>query len=599
MKEDILQIRDLQIRKKSQSKPIVDKINLSIKQGEVVALVGESGAGKSITSLSILNLFHEGYGLQIEGEIGLLKKGEELNITDATKQQLNHIRQKQIGIVFQEPQSALNPLVTCGKQVGESILIAENLSSFYLLLCQLSLKLEKIFFNKITLLKDNPLKIIKKKVIDWFEKLDIDSPEQTFSKFPHELSGGQKQRVVIAMALIKEPILLIADEPTTALDKFTQEKLIHDLKILQREKNLSILFVSHDLNAVKEIADRIYIMKDGKLLESGNVDAIFKNPKHFYTRDLIASCPPDDKKLSELPTRKHFMGFDDEGYFGDINMSLDQLIKKLTIDPHDSIKKSEELVKNEPILILKQVNKTFSSKKHSKKHIAIQEISFQVHCGETLGIIGESGSGKTTLAKIIVGILEADKGEILFENKNIEKLSKKDYKSFRKSVQMVFQDPYTSLNPVNTIKDILQEPMVTHRIVPQNLLGERVNAMLKQVGLIEEVKDRYPHELSGGQRQRVCIARALVMNPKLIIFDESVSALDVSVKADILNLLNELKTKLNLTYIFISHDLAVIRFISDRVLVMKESQKVEMGFTESIFSNPKEKYTQNLLSSIP
>ena len=599
MKEDILQIRDLQIRKKSQSKPIVDKINLSIKQGEVVALVGESGAGKSITSLSILNLFHEGYGLQIQGEIGLLKKGEELNITDATKQQLNHIRQKQIGIVFQEPQSALNPLVTCGKQVGESILIAENLSSFYLLLCQLSLKLEKIFSNRITILRDNPLKIIKKKVIDWFEKLDIDSPEQTFSKFPHELSGGQKQRVVIAMALIKEPILLIADEPTTALDKFTQEKLIHDLKILQREKNLSILFVSHDLNAVKEIADRIYIMKDGKLLESGNVDAIFKDPKHFYTRDLIASCPPDDKKLSELPTRKHFMGFDDEGYFGDVNMSLDQLIKKLTIDPHDSIKKSEELAKNEPILILKQVNKTFSSKKQSKKHVAIQEISFQVHCGETLGIIGESGSGKTTLAKIMVGILEADKGEILFENKNIEKLSKKDYKSFRKSVQMVFQDPYSSLNPIKTIKDILQEPMVTHRIVPQNQLGERVNAMLKQVGLIEEVQDRYPHELSGGQRQRVCIARALVMNPKLIIFDESVSALDVSVKADILNLLNELKTKLNLTYIFISHDLAVIRFISDRVLVMKESQKVEMGFTESIFSNPKEKYTQNLLSSIP
>ena len=399
------------------------------------------------------------------------------------------------------------------------------------------------------------------------------------------------------MALIKEPTLLIADEPTTALDKFTQEKLIHDLKILQKEKNLSILFVSHDLNAVKEIADRIYIMKDGKLLESGNVDAIFKDPKHFYTRDLIASCPPDDKKLSELPTRKHFMGFDDEGYFGDVNMSLDQLIKKLTIDPHDSIKKSEELAKNEPILILKQVNKTFSSKKQSKKHVAVQEISFQVHCGETLGIIGESGSGKTTLAKIMVGILEADKGEILFENKNIEKLSKKDYKSFRKSVQMVFQDPYTSLNPIKTIKDILQEPMVTHRIVPQNQLGERVNTMLKQVGLIEEVQDRYPHELSGGQRQRVCIARALVMNPKLIIFDESVSALDVSVKADILNLLNELKTKFNLTYIFISHDLAVIRFISDRVLVMKESQKVEMGFTESIYSNPKEQYTQKLLSS--
>ena len=599
MKEDILQIRDLQIRKKGHSKPIVDKINLSIKQGEVVALVGESGAGKSITSLSILNLFSEEYGLESEGDICLLKEGKQLNITDATRQQLNHVRQKQIGIVFQEPQSALNPLVTCGKQVGESILISENLSSIHLLLCQLSLKVEKIFFNRITVLKDNPLKIIKKKVIYWFDKLNIDSPELTYSKFPHELSGGQKQRVVIAMALIKEPTLLIADEPTTALDKFTQEKLIHDLKTLQKEKNLSILFVSHDLNAVKEIADRIYIMKDGKLLESGNADAIFKNPKHFYTRDLVASCPPDDKKLSELPTRKHFMGFDDEGYFGDVNMSLDQLIKKLTVDPNESIKKSEELIKNDPILILKQINKTFSSKKQSKKHVAVQEISFHVHCGETLGIIGESGSGKTTLAKIMVGILKPDNGEILFENKNIEKLNKKDYKSFRKSVQMVFQDPYTSLNPTKTIKDILQEPMVTHRIVPQNQLGERVNTILKQVGLVQEVKDRYPHELSGGQRQRVCIARALVMNPKLIIFDEPVSALDVSVKADILNLLNELKTKFNLTYVFISHDLAIIRFISDRVLVMKESQKVEIGFTERIYSKPKEQYTQKLLGSIP
>ncbi len=597
MKKDILQIKELIILKKGQKKPLVDKISLSIKQGEVVALVGESGAGKSITSLSIIQLLNERYGLQFKGEIFLFKEGEKIHIANANLNELNQIRRKEIGIVFQEPQSALNPLITCGKQVGESILISENLSSFHLLLYQLSLKLEKIFFNKITLLRDNPLKIIKEKVIYWFDKLKIDSPEQTFYKFPHELSGGQKQRVVIAMALIKEPILLIADEPTTALDKFTQGKLIHDLKMLQNEKNLSILFVSHDLNAVKEIADRIYIMKGGKLVESGNVDAIFNYPKHFYTRDLIASCPPIDKKLAELPTRKHFMGFDDEGYFGDVNTSLNQLIKRLKINPKTSIKRSEELVKNEPIMILNKLSKSFSSKKEMKNHAALKEISFQVHKGETLGIIGESGSGKTTLAKIMLGILDPDNGEVLFDKKNIKKLSKDEYKSYRKSVQMVFQDPYSSLNPSQTIRDILLEPLIVHKINSKESREEHIEKLLKQVGLVPDTKMKYPHELSGGQRQRVCIARALALNPEIIVFDESVSALDVSVKADILNLLNELKKQLDLTYLFISHDLSVIRFISDRVIVMKNSQLIEIGFTEEIFNSPKEEYTKKLLIS--
>ena len=429
------------------------------------------------------------------------------------------------------------------------------------------------------------------------KKLNIEQPLLTYNKYPHELSGGQKQRVVIAMALIKDPILLIADEPTTALDKFTQDILLHDLRKLQKENSLSILFVSHDLNLVKSIADKIYIMKDGKIIESGSIEDIFQKPKHLYTRDLIASCPPKDKKLSELPTRKHFMGFDEEGYFGDVNLSLEKLIDKMTISPADSIEQSKKLTCNHPIIKVNNVYKKFKAKKDAVKHKALENISFQVHKGETLGIIGESGSGKSTLGKVILGILTLDEGEVIFNEKNIHQLNKKEFSSFRKAVQIVFQDPYSSLNPSKTIRDILIEPLIVHKINSKESREEHIEKLLKQVGLVPDTKIKYPHELSGGQRQRVCIARALAVNPEIIVFDESVSALDVSVKADILNLLNELKKQLDLTYLFISHDLSVIRFISDRVMVMKNSQLIELGFTEEIFNSPEEEYTKKLLIS--
>ena len=601
MKEDILEIKNLSIRKRNKKDSLVDSVNISVKKGEVVALVGESGAGKSITSLSILKLLYQGLGLEVNGEICLALNNDLINLSQSDKEQINQIRKEKIGMVFQEPQTALNPVLTCGKQVSEAVLNTDRLSIFKKLLYGLSNRLENILFKilnkEIIIFKKSSFNITKQKVLFWFEKLNIEHPLLTYNKYPHELSGGQKQRVIIAMALIKDPILLIADEPTTALDKFTQDILMHDLKKLQKENSLSILFVSHDLNLVKSIADRIYIMKDGRIIESGNIEDIFQKPKHLYTRDLIASCPPKDKKLSELPTRKHFMGFDDEGYFGDVNLSLEKLINKMTISPAESIKCSEKLTLNQPIIKVNSVYKKFKSKKDAVKHKALENISFQVHKGETLGIIGESGSGKSTLGKVILGILPLDKGEIIFKEKNIHQLNKNEFSSFRKAVQIVFQDPYSSLNPSKTIRDILIEPLKVYKISSKQNREDDIKNLLKQVGLVPDTKFKYPHELSGGQRQRVCIARALAVNPEIIVFDESVSALDVSVKADILNLLNELKKQLNLTYLFISHDLSVIRFISDRVMVMKNSQLVELGFTEEIFNSPKEEYTKKLLIS--
>ena len=601
MKEDILEIKNLSIRKRNKKDSLVDSVNISVKKGEVVALVGESGAGKSITSLSILKLLYQGLGLEVNGEICLALNNDLINLSQSDKEQINQIRKEKIGMVFQEPQTALNPVLTCGKQVSEAVLNTDRISIFKKLLYSLSNRLENILFKllnkEIIIFKKSSFNITKQKVLFWFEKLNIEHPLLTYNKYPHELSGGQKQRVIIAMALIKDPILLIADEPTTALDKFTQDILMHDLKKLQKENTLSILFVSHDLNLVKSIADRIYIMKDGRIIESGSIEEIFQKPKHLYTRDLIASCPPKDKKLSELPTRKHFMGFDDEGYFGDVNLSLEKLINKMTISPADSIKRSEKLTLNQPIIKVNSVYKKFKSKKDAVKHKALESISFQVHKGETLGIIGESGSGKSTLGKVILGILPLDKGEVIFKEKNIRQLNKNEFSSFRKAVQIVFQDPYSSLNPSKTIRDILIEPLIVHKINSKESWEEHIEKLLKQVGLVPDTKIKYPHELSGGQRQRVCIARALAVNPEIIVFDESVSALDVSVKADILNLLNELKKQLNLTYLFISHDLSVIRFISDRVMVMKNSQLIELGFTEEIFNSPKEEYTKKLLIS--
>lgn len=599
MIKKILEINQLTVKTRGQGVPLVKNISMHIGEGEVVGLVGESGAGKTLTSLSILNLLHEKSALKNSGSIVLNIEDEEFSMLSIDKKTLRNIRKTKIGLVFQEPMTALNPLMTCGKQVME-ILIEKNkinpLKQTLFSFINFSERVLNLFFLKdISLLKNGPYYTAKKEVIDWFSKLKIELPELTFNKYPHELSGGQKQRIIIAMALIKDPLLLLADEPTTALDKFTQDSIIKDLKNLQKEKKLAVLFVSHDLNLIKSIADRIYIMKDGEIVEDGDKNDIFYNPKHLYTRDLLASCPPIDKKLKELPSRKHFLGFDEEGYLGDVNISLEKLIENLTIDPSSAIKKSNSLLNSPPLMTIKNLDKVFVSKRDKTKKIALKNIAFNIYKGETLGIVGESGSGKSTLGKILVGLSRTDGGSVCFNGENIHLQPKKELLKFRKYVQIVFQDPYSSLNPSQTIFETLREPLLVHEISKKEHLVNDIDILLRQVGLVPDTKDKYPSELSGGQRQRVCIARALAVNPELIVFDESVSSLDVSVKADILNLLNKLKEENQLTFVFISHDLSVIRFISDRVLIMKNGEMIELGISEEIFTKPKEIYSKELL----
>ena len=601
MSELVLEIKNLFINAKNYQKPLVNDISINVNKGEIVGLVGESGAGKTLTSLSILNLFDKNSLLTSKGSINLYKGTKCFNISNLDKENLRQLRKNQIGLIFQEPMSALNPMMTCGNQVMEVIVHNNQIRTLKKVIYSIVNTTERIVSKLInrdfTILNRGLYFEAKLKVINWFKILKIEDPEKTFSKYPHELSGGQKQRVIIAMALIKNPILLLADEPTTALDKFTQEAIVNDLKTLQKETQLATLFVSHDLQLIKKIADRIYIMKNGEIIEEGINEEIFNSPKHLYTRDLIASCPPIDRKLSELPTRKHFMSFDNEGYLGDINISLNELIKSLTVAKSKAVNKSKLLMNNNAIMQIKKLNKVYKAKKNKAINHVIKNISFNIYQGETLGIIGESGSGKSSLGKTLVGINVPTSGEVLFKNKNVYRMNSELIKTFRKSVQIVFQDPYSSLNPNQTIFETLKEPLVVHKIVPKDLINQEIDKLLNQVDLPLITKNKFPRELSGGQRQRVCIARALALEPQVIIFDESVSSLDVSVKADILNLLTRLKNEHNLTFVFISHDLSVIRFISDRIMVIKDGKIIEIGISEEIFNDPKDKYSKALLLS--
>ena len=553
-KEILLDINNLSVSttEKEKVQNLIKRISFKVKRNEIVGLIGESGSGKSLTSLCILGLLEKNK-FNVSGQV--LFNGK--NILSLDENEMMGIRGSEISMIFQEPMSALNPTMKIGKQLFE-IFKAHK----------------KITFEDAT-----------KKIKKLIKKVRLDSVEDLLEKYPHQISGGQKQRVMIAMALSCGPKLLIADEPTTALDVTIQKEIIEILKDLQKSENLSILFISHDLKLVSEISDRILIMRRGKIIEQGQKNKIFKSPKENYTKALLSLIINDKKRLKKLPTIDSF----------------DNNIKQQVETKSQRKKRLKSIYSSKPILEIKNLSKFYNTSKQlfvkNKGFKALSNISIQLYRGETLGLIGESGSGKTTLSNSILKIHEFDKGEIFFHGKDISKIKKKELLEFRKSIQIVFQDPYASLNPLQNILEIISEPIKFHRICSKEKVYEKCKELLYDVGLDDTFLNRYPHELSGGQRQRVCIARSISVNPEVLVCDESVSALDVSVQAMVLNLLNMLKEKYNFTYIFISHDLSVVKHMSDKVVVLYNGKIVEYEDADSLFEKPKDSYTKKLIKA--
>ena len=543
----------------------VHGVSFEVPRGKTLGIVGESGSGKSVSNLAVMRLLNEKQSKITADEITLDGK----DILHLDENQMHDIRGKRIAMIFQEPMTSLNPVFQCGFQVTEAILAHENVT------------------------EDEA----KARVISLFKKVMLPRPEAIYKSYPHELSGGQKQRVMIAMALACNPEVLIADEPTTALDVTVQKEILKLLKELQQSENLSMIFISHDLGVVSEVSDYILVMHDGRVVEFGESQEILNNPQDPYTKGLLACRPPMDYRLKRLPIVKEFL----DGTWKEDSDFKQQLI--VTQEERDA--RLKVIYSQEPILKVEHLKTWFPLKKGIFNRVydhvkAVDDVSFEVYPGETLGLVGESGCGKTTLGRSILRLVEPSEGKIIFEGKDVISLSGNDLREYRKHAQIVFQDPYSSLNPKMRIGDAIAEPMLVHGLEPDaKKRRDKVCELLTEVGLQPEHYQRYPHEFSGGQRQRICIARALAVHPKLIICDESVSALDVSVQAQVLNLLNRLKKDFGFTYIFISHDLSVVRFMSDRILVMYNGRPVELGDADEIFNNPKNDYTKKLINAIP
>ena len=552
----ILQIESLSLSfgKNANLVKVLHNIDLELFPNEILGLVGESGSGKSVTSLAVMGLL--GNNANLEGQI--LYQGKDL--AKLSQKQLRALRGKEIAMIFQEPMSALNPSIKCGPQVAEVLRIHLELSS----------------------------ESAKKRVLELFEEVKLPRVNEMYNSYPHQLSGGQMQRVMIAMALACKPKVLIADEPTTALDVTVQKEIIELLKSLQEENQMSILFISHDLALVSEIADRVAVMYKGELLEVAETKTLFESPKDEYTKALLASRPDLDQRLKLLPT-------------------VDQLntkeYKAEVVSPAMRASRHKKIYTQEPLLEIINLEKTYFGKAalfgKPKEVKAVNKVSFSVFEGETLGLVGESGCGKSTLGKTIMHIEETTAGQIKFRGKDITNLNKDQLSQLRKEIQVVFQDPFASLNPRMTIGSAISEPLEVHHKHSASKRKQEVIQLLEQVGLDASYYNRYPHELSGGQRQRIGIARAIALKPKLLICDESVSALDISVQAQVLNLLNELKEKYSFTYIFISHDLAVVKYMADQLVVMNAGEIEEIGDADEIYENPRKDYTKRLIDAIP
>ncbi|HWV67018.1 ABC transporter ATP-binding protein, partial [Chitinophaga sp.] len=549
-----VEIQDLEVTFRSAQTSItaVNQITLSIGKGEIVGVVGESGSGKSVTALSLMRLI-DMPGAISGGKI-LYKASDEtavnlLQLPDAT---MRSYRGNEIAMIFQEPMTALNPLHTCGEQIAEAIRLHTGVSR----------------------------KAARKEVISLFEKVKLPDPAGMMNRYPHEISGGQKQRVMIAMAISCHPRLLIADEPTTALDVTVQKAILELLRELQQQMDMSVIFITHDLGVVAEIAERVVVMYKGNIVEEGTVKAVFLHPQHPYTKGLLACRPPLDKRLSRLPVIRDFMETDSQGQIHEKAGAIRDVMQSLVIPEATLKQREQQLALAAPLLEVHQLKTWFPVKTSITGKVlqwakAVDDVSFQVMTGETLGLVGESGCGKTTLGRSLLRLAEPTAGSIVYKGQDIRSFSPAAMRALRKDMQLIFQDPYASLNPRKTIGAAIMEPMMVHGLYgTEQQRKARVLELLEKVNLLPEHFSRYPHEFSGGQRQRAVIARALAVEPSFIICDESVAALDVSVQAQVLNLLIRLREELGFTCIFISHDLSVVRFISDRMMVMQKGKIV-------------------------
>ncbi|HUS02087.1 MAG TPA: ABC transporter ATP-binding protein [Chitinophagaceae bacterium] len=568
----LLQIKNLSVDFETEygSTSAVKNVSLEINKKEIVAIVGESGSGKSVTSLSILQLLQSPPAKYTTGEILFSKTGKkQINLLNLTEDEMRVIRGNEIAMIFQEPMTSLNPVQTCGSQVMEAIQLHEKK-------------------NK---------NAARKKTIELFEQVKLPDPVAMLDRYPHQLSGGQKQRVMIAMAMSCNPSILIADEPTTALDVTVQKTILQLIKILQEEQEMGVIYITHDLSLVAEIADKVLVMYKGSVVEAGSVKDIFLNAQHPYTKALLACRPVLHSKGKRLPVVSDFL---DKEKIGNSQWSM---VNREDLDSAQQLQttnhKLQTVLKVQNLKVYFPVRKNFFGKTLSEFK-AVDDVSFEIMKGETVGLVGESGCGKTTLGRALIRLIEPTAGNILFDGKDIAHIEKKEMRRMRKDIQIVFQDPYGSLNPRITIGSAIQEPMKIHGLLQSNKQRkDKVMELLEKVNLKPEHFNRYPHEFSGGQRQRICIARALGLNPEFLICDESVSALDVSVQAQVLNLLNDLKKEFGFTSVFISHDLSVVRYISDRIMVMNKGKIEETGTANDVYFHPKSEYTKKLIASIP
>ncbi len=577
----VLEVRNLitEFRTENYSMRAVNNVSFTVERGKTLGIVGESGSGKSVSSLSVMRLIPNPPGRITQGEVLFREKnGTQTDLLKLSEEKMRAYRGNRIAMIFQEPMTSLNPVFRCGDQIAEALTLHLNMS-----------KAEA-----------------RERTLQLMHEVQLPRPETMIDQYPHQLSGGQKQRVMIAMAMSCNPDILIADEPTTALDVTVQATILKLMRDLQRKHDMSMMFITHDLGVIAEIADDIIVMYKGNIVEQGSVQQIFEDPKHPYTKGLLACRPRLDKKLRILPTVKDFMDELEDGTILErAHISVSERIEEVEILPAETAARNAQFAKEEPLLKVDNLQVHFPIRTGVFSRTtgwvkAVDDISFDVKRGETLGLVGESGCGKTTTGRAVLRLIEPTGGKVIFDGKDIRAMSSEDLKNLRKDFQIIFQDPYSSLNPRLSVGSAIMEVMRVHNLFANDKeRKEHVLYLLDKVHMEPRHFQNYPHEFSGGQRQRICIARALALKPKFLICDESVSALDVSIQAQVLNLLVSLRDEFKLTYIFISHDLSVVKFISDRIAVMNAGKIVELGSAQEIYASPKNAYTRDLINAIP